>query len=106
MSTRPRLRLIADNGELLGPAPPARRRVSIDAPMLAMRLCAAIIEREPADPGGYTADELAAQYAAVDRLVAAFRVLDAELGHPGAVVSRNGHSKSPREKEQKNEINR
>ena len=96
MSTH--LRLIAGNGELLGPP---RRRVSIDAPMLAMRLCAAIIEREPAVPGGYTPDELAAQFAAVDRMVAAFHVLDAKLGHPGAAgVSRHGHPtpQSPREK--------
>jgi hypothetical protein len=95
MSTH--LRLIADNGELL-----PRRRVSIDAPMLAMRLCAAIIEREPAVPGGYTPDEFAAQFAAVDRMIAAFHVLDAKLGHPGAAgVSRHGHptTQSPREKE-------
>jgi hypothetical protein len=96
--------VITVDGKLIGPPPPParRRRVNIDAPMLAMRLCAAIIEREPAAPGGYTPDELAAQFAAVDRLVAAFRVLDAKLGHPaGASVSDNGHSKSqpPRETE-------
>ncbi len=38
------------------------------------------LEAPPADPvGGYTEDEIAAHYAAVDRLVWAFKALDAEV---------------------------
>ena len=39
-----------------------------------------LLESPPNDPvGGYTEDEIAAHYAAVDRLVWAFKALDAEV---------------------------
>ncbi|WUT94738.1 hypothetical protein SUAREZ_90 [Mycobacterium phage Suarez] len=42
-----------------------------------------ILEAPPADlQEGYTPDELAGQYAAIDRLVAAFREVDAAIGQP------------------------
>ena len=48
--------------------------------LLAGRQAADILEAAPADEThGYDPDEVAAQYAAVDRLVAAFRALDREL---------------------------
>lgn len=48
------------------------------------RQAADILEAAPLDPDhGYTPDELAAQYAAADRLVKAFRELDGELASAG-----------------------
>lgn len=50
------------------------------------RAAAAILEAEPADlEHGYTDDEMAAQYAAADRLVFAFRQLDAAIAWEGKV---------------------
>lgn len=39
-----------------------------------------ILEAPPLDESGYTRDEEAHQYAAVDRLVAAFKTLHSSLG--------------------------
>ena len=50
----------------------------IESALEAGRRAAAILEAPPDDPeAGYTDDEVAAQYAATDRLVAAFRRLEA-----------------------------
>jgi hypothetical protein len=99
-NTRRHLRVIAVDGNLVGPPPP-KQVGSIAAALAVMRLSAGILAREPGDTRrGYNPDELAAQYAATDRMVEAFRVLDRLLGrHPSRGVSRNGHPKqSPREK--------
>jgi hypothetical protein len=74
-----RLRLIAADGNLIGPPPPppAPRITTIGQALAVMRLSAAIITSEPADLcRGYSTVETAEQYAAVDRMVDAFRVLD------------------------------
>lgn len=48
--------------------------------LTAGRQAVAILEAEPEDlEGGYDSDEIAQQFAAADRLVAAFRALDREL---------------------------
>jgi hypothetical protein len=79
MKLQRRLRLIAADGNLIGPPPPppAPRITTIGQALAVMRLSAAIITSEPADLcRGYSTAETAEQYAAVDRLVDAFRVLD------------------------------
>lgn len=47
--------------------------------LTAGRLAAQLLEAPPLDEYGYSDDEIAAQYAAVDRLLAAFRWLDQEI---------------------------
>lgn len=50
---------------------------ALDRALAAGRLAITILEAPPADPvAGYTDDEVAAHYAATDRLIAAFRQLD------------------------------
>ena len=92
------LRLIALDGKLIGPPPPKQASGVAEA-LAVMRLSAAILAREPDDEHGYSREELAAQYAATDRMVQAFRVLDRLLGHHPSIrgVSKNGHPKPPRE---------
>jgi hypothetical protein len=78
MKLQRRLRLVAVDGNLIGPPPPPPTQVTTIVQALAvMRLSAAIITSEPADLcRGYSTVETAEQYAAVDRMVDAFRVLD------------------------------
>lgn len=55
--------------------------------LLAGRQAADVLEAEPHDVShGYDDDEVAAQYAAVDRLVEAFRTLDRQLTKPPAAT--------------------
>jgi hypothetical protein len=51
----------------------------VDAALIAGRRAAEILEALPTDERGYTDDEIAAHYAATDRLLAAFRALEKEL---------------------------
>jgi len=92
MKPQRRLRLIAANGNLVGPPPPPPPRpiANLDEALTVGRLAAAIISAEPDDLyRGYTPDEIAAQYAATDRLVQAFRYLDHTV--TGAKRSKNEH---------------
>lgn len=94
-------RLIAVNGRLVGPPPPPVREIVdtelADDVLTTMRLAAAIIERTPDNGADYSPDELAAQIAATDRMVQAFRVLDRLLTSRG--VSTNGRPTNPRKRE-------
>lgn len=80
MKPQRRLRLVAVDGKRTGtlpPPPPPKKITNIAQALAVMRLSAAIITSEPADLcRGYSAPETAEQYAAVDRMVEAFRVLD------------------------------
>jgi hypothetical protein len=79
MKVQRRLRLIAVDGKMIAPPPPPAppKITSIGQALAVMRLSVAIITSEPADLfRGYSSDETAEQYAAVDRMVEAFRVLD------------------------------
>lgn len=79
MERQRRLRLIAVDGKLTGSPPPAppSQITSLEQALAVMRLSAAIIASDPDDLfRGYSAAETAEQYAAVDRLVEAFGVLD------------------------------
>ncbi|HME74086.1 MAG TPA: hypothetical protein VKI00_00035 [Mycobacterium sp.] len=50
---------------------------TVKAAMAVMRDAVATLEAQPADlDAGYTEDEVAAQYAATDRIVEAFHLLD------------------------------
>jgi len=52
----------------------------MNAALRSARQAATILEAPPHDPvAGYSDDEIAAQYAATDRLLTAFRQLDAEI---------------------------
>ena len=51
----------------------------MDDVLAAGRLAARLLEATPLDGHGYSEDEIAAQYAAVDRLLAAFRWLEKEV---------------------------
>lgn len=100
MKLQRRLRLIAVDGKLIGPPPPPPppKITNIGQALAVMRLSAAIITSEPADLfRGYSAAETTEQYAATDRMVEAFRVLDRLLSrsktehpHPTRKPTRNG----------------
>jgi hypothetical protein len=82
---KPRLRLVAANGNPVGTPPPAPTLGDVDAALAEMRLCVGIVKAEPANlHRGYTDQEFAAQFAAVDRMVEAFQVLDWLLRQSGS----------------------
>lgn len=61
----------------------------VERALVAGRQAAAILEALPADLGnGYSDDEIAAHYAATERLLVAFRRLDAAVT---GVANRNTH---------------
>jgi hypothetical protein len=83
-----KLRLIAVNGELLGPVEATRPPTDITTVRMAMaigRRCANILAAPPANGFHFSDDELAAHYAATDRMIEAFRVLDRLLTEASGV---------------------
>ena len=82
MATRRRhLRLVAEGERCRPDSRPAPVLIGagseIDAALTTMRLCAAVLEAQPADLfTGYTQDETTVQVAAAERMTQTFRVLD------------------------------